>query len=170
MLIRQHVTFSFYSVHSFCFTASLYSSNSLDISLSTLCFPFVVYFLYINTHIHIHREKNNCSGEILKPLSFPKQQQGIYIYKKGARGQQAELTHNISEVTQINFSVLLSSKHPNDQHQRLKLEAVLFCARLKKSGLFYISFGRYEEPLNGSLLFMGSNEVRSILVCGTGLH
>lgn len=81
------------------------------------------------------------------------------------------LTHDSSEVRQINFSVLLSSKHPNDLHQRLKKEAVLlFCARLRKSGLFYVSYGRYEEPLNGSLLFMSSNEVRSILVCGTGLH
>lgn len=79
--------------------------------------------------------------------------------------------YDSSEITQINFLVLLSSKHPNDQHQRLEREVVfLSCARLRKSGLFYISYGRYEEPLNGSLLFMSSNEVRSILVCGTGLH
>lgn len=45
----------------------------------------------------------------------------------------------------------------------------VLCARVRSEALYH-SYGRYEEPLNGSLLFMGSNEVRSILVCGTGLH
>lgn len=46
----------------------------------------------------------------------------------------------------------------------------LVCSARRRGEALYHSYGRYEEPLNGSLLFMSSNEVRSILVCGTGLH
>lgn len=72
LLLRQHVSFNFHSVQSFCFTALLYSSSSLDVSLSSsFFFPFVIYFLYINIYVQRASEQNNRWGEILKPFFRP---------------------------------------------------------------------------------------------------
>lgn len=80
--------------------------------------------------------------------------------------------HDSSEIVQIIFFfALLSSQHSNDLLQRQSRKKPPRPARMQaKVFFFYRSYGRYEEPLNGSVLFMRSNEVRSILVCGTGLH
>lgn len=74
--------------------------------------------VYIQRKIIVHKKCWNSSA-------FPKQQQKFtFIKREGLR--QGTLTYNSSEITQINFSVLLSSKHPNDQLQRIKKEIIPF--------------------------------------------
>lgn len=79
-------------------------------------------------------------------------------------------TRDNSEIAQINLLLFyLANMLMTDFKGSRGRSFPVFCARRRGEAL-YRSYGRDEEPLNGSLLFMSSNEVRRILVCGTGLH
>lgn len=118
-----------------------------------------------NVSCFLNKGRNGSGGGLLCLFCFAlllKEGQNINAW------QQWDCTDNFF------FFALLSSQHSNDLLQRQSRKKPPRPARTRAKVFFFFffnrSYGRYEEPLNGSVLFMGSNEVRSILVCGTGLH
>lgn len=160
----------------FCMDQSSYFSACLFIdSILYIQWP-LKFFPCFRVSLKIPREqgRSNCTNSLANLYSLNKDRDvfGFYFVlfalfpKAGWNGN----TRDNSEIAQINFLLFyLANMLMMDFKGRWGRGFPVFCARRRGEAL-YRSYGRDEEPLNGSLLFMSSNEVRRILVCGTGLH